>query len=292
MAIQDKKKREFSYMKNLKIAFCWEWERAKEIEPNWRDGLRAALELIGKKHTVDWYLGEEPKGDYDWIITWCDSNTKYSRFFFNHPAKRGIFLTTHPSNHHNLQGFDVVFCESEPIYDEVRMYGIHAVKAFGTDDAFFCPDGRETDIPYFYPATFSPWKRQQDIAHLKENLTCIGTIQPDGMDEYNSCLQSGVNVKVGYFPPDVILDYYRRSESVVIPAVHGSERTVLESMSCGILPEVTNPQNIRAKSYINECVESGLSPREFIQKYYSAKVYAKNILKGLKDEDFSDNSMF
>ena len=39
--------------KKYKIAFIWYWDRASEIKPNWRDGLRSALEIIEKKHTTD-----------------------------------------------------------------------------------------------------------------------------------------------------------------------------------------------------------------------------------------------
>lgn len=312
-------------MKKLNIFFEWEWERAKDIEPNWRDGLRACLENIEKEHNVDWGLFEVPKKEYDWIITWCDSNSNFSHFFTpQYKAKRAIFLTTNPTNYHNLRGFDVVFCESSVVLDEARMRGIHAVKAFGTDDNFFAPhklertdqidvmlpdwpkqyeeeiklktnarkiekgdfkvDWSGKDIEYFYPATFSPWKRQRDIAYLGNKLTCVGTIQPDGQEDYDSCVNNAVITEVGYFPPEKIRDYYQRSKRVIIPAVHGSERTVLESMSTNILPEVTNDNNLKSKTYLDEYAKSGcLTPREFVQKFYSGKKYAEDVLKGLYD---------
>lgn len=275
----------------MKLAFVWEWGQAKEIYPNWRDGLRAALEIIEKTHQVDWYFNEPPKGEYDWIISWCDSNSQFSRHLSSYEAKRAICLTTHPTNYHNLEGFDTIFCESKQIYDEVRMRGLHGKRAFGTDDNFFTPGEVKKDIEYFYPATFSPWKRQSEIANLGDKLLCVGTIQPDGQEEYRACVDNGVKCEVGYFPPDKIRDYYRRAQNVIIPSVHGSERTVLESMSCDILPIVTNPQNRRTKSYLLEFEKSGLlSPRKFIKKYYSAEVYARHILEGL--HDLSDNALF
>lgn len=275
----------------MKINFVWEWERAKEIEPNWRDGLRAATEIIAKDHDATWKLNEVPDKDAEWIITWCDSNSQFSKYFSKYPAKRGIFLTTHPTNYHNLTGFDVVFCETKIIYDECRMRGIHAKRAFGTDDQFFVPGNVEKDIEYFYPATFSPWKLQSEIAHLGKKLVCIGTIQPDGQAEYDACVNTGVVTEVGYFPPEKILEYYHRAKNVIIPAVHGSERTVLESMSCGIIPTVTNPENKRAASYIEEYEKSGLtSPRDFILENYSAAKYAADVLKGI-DESIDSDAM-
>ena len=46
-------------MKRLNIAVIWNFNQAKEIFPNWRDGHRAALEEIAKKHDVWWYFGDE-----------------------------------------------------------------------------------------------------------------------------------------------------------------------------------------------------------------------------------------
>lgn len=264
----------------MKIQAVWEWDRAKEIYPLWRDGLRAATEILD----IEWKLNEPPDKDCDWILTWCDSNSNFSKFYTSYPAKRGIFLTTHPTNYHNLMGFDVVFCETSIIYEECRRRGIHAKRAFGTDEQFFSPDNTRKDIEYFYPATFSPWKRQEDIAHLGDRLLCVGTVQPDGEAQYQMSMNSGVMVKKGYFKPEVIRDYYRRAHNVIIPAIHGSERTVLESMSMNILPSVTNQQNQRALSYIKEYEESGLqTPRQFIIKYYSAKRYADSIQKGMDE---------
>ena len=270
-------------MKKLNLAFIWEHSEARDIYPNWRDGLRACLENIEKEHNVDWYFNEAPKKDYDWIITWCDSNSTFSYFFTPQlKGKRAIFLTTNPTNYHNLRGFDVVFCESSVVLEECKNLGINAVKAFGTDDVFYTP-GVEKDIEYFYPATFSTWKLQRDIAHLGDKLLCVGTIQPDGQDDYQACLKGGVKLEIGYFPPENIRDYYQRAKRVIIPAIHGSERTILESMSCGIVPEVTNLGNLKAQTYLSEYAKSGLTPREFIVKNYSGKKYAQDVLKGLYD---------
>jgi glycosyltransferase involved in cell wall biosynthesis len=272
-----------------KIAFVWEWDRAKEIYPNWRDGLRAAMEIISKKWTVDWLLYETPKKNYDWILTWCDSNSQFSRFFSDYPTKRGIFLTTDPTNYHNLEGFDIVFCETSVVYNECRQFGLRAVKTYATDEKFFVPGNLKKDIPYFYPATFSPWKKQSDIAYLGNRLVCVGTIQPDGRAEYEICQQMGVKTEVGYFPPEKILNYYQRAQTVIIPAVHGSERTVLEAMSCNVWPIVTNELNRRTRTYVDEFIKwrqgGSQTLRKFILECYSAKLHASRIMKAIRDYD-------
>lgn len=266
----------------MKIAFIWYFDRASWVLPHWKDGLRAALDLLD--HEIDWYLDEKlPKDEYDFHLIWGDSNCPAIKAVKDFKGRKGICLTTDPWNSTNLQNLDVVFVESEPIYQSVRQFGIRAIKAFGTDTDFFKPKKVKKDIEYFYPATFSPWKRQSSIADLGDKLWCVGTIQPDGESEYNSCIKSGVHVEDGYFPAEKILDYYQRSLNVIIPAIHGSERTVLESMACNILPSV-NPENKRAHSYITEFSNSKYEkPRDFILNNYSHKLYAQKLLKGIEN---------
>ncbi len=268
------------------ICFIWYFDKSGQVFDNWRDGLRSALELIEKDHRVDWYLNKKLPSEaslekyYDFVLVWDDSNTETTRHL-QKAKRKGICLTTDPNNIENLRNFDVIFCESQPVYEAVRSAGLRAIKAFGTDTDFFSPDDTKKDIEYYFPGTFSPWKLQREIAHLGPKLTCIGTVQPDGIYDLTKCLDNGVNVKEGYFPVETIRDYYRRSQKVIIPSVHGSERTVLESLSCGIKPEVLHKENVKTYSYIQELEESGLSPREFVVKYYSHEVYAKQLLKGI-----------
>ena len=272
-------------MSKLNISFIWEWDRAKEIMPLWKDGLRACIEIIEKKHNVDWLLFETPKKEYDWILAWSGPYSNFSKLKSTYPAKRGLFLTTMPDyDPDNLKGFDAVFCESTPVYEAVRALGVRAVKAFGTDSDFFCPDDTKKDIEYFYPATFSKWKMQSEISYLGDKLLCVGTVQPDGESELASCRMNGVNVEIGYFPVEKIRNLYRRSKKIIIPAVHGSERTVLEAMSCNILPKVVKQVvNRKTYSYIEEYEKSGCkTPREFILKNYTASHYAEAVLKTIE----------
>ena len=281
-----KDKQTFYSMKDkLHIAFVWFWDRASEIIPNWRDGLRAAIEIIAKDHDVEWFLDckiPSPKDDWDFILFWGDSNCPFFDVINQYPCRRGICLSTSPTNIDNLKKVDVVYCESLPVQEEARMHGLRTIRAFGTDTNFFSPDKFvDKDIEYFYPATFSPWKRQSSIANLGKRLTCIGTVQPDGEKELKACLDNGVNVEIGYFPPEKIRDYYRRARKVIIPAIHGSERTALEAMSCNILPQV-NPDNIKTSSYLTEYRRAqSFDPRFFALEYYSEKKYAADLLRGM-----------
>lgn len=268
----------------MKIAFIWYWGGATAAYPFWRDGLRAALEEIEKEHLVDYFFDENiPRDEYDGYILWGDSNCPAIERIGEYRGKKGLCLTTNPTNLRNLAYFDAIYCESTPVYEEVRRVGLRAINAFGTDTKFFTPDKSvKKDLWFFYPATFSPWKRQEDLAPLGKDLLCIGTLQPDGQAQLDACKQKGVQVRVGYFPAEDILHGYRRARMVIIPAIHGSERTVLEAMSCDILPVVTS-ENKKARSYTEEFEQSDFSsPREFVLKHYNSKQYAQKILKGLQ----------
>ena len=268
----------------MKLALIWNFDKAPQIYDYWRDGLRAAIEVIGQDHEVDVYLGDDYKKideDYDAYLFWTDSNDPIIDHFTGNPGVKGLILTTSPSNVQNLKKYDVVFCESKPVYEEARMHGIHAVHAFGTDTEFFKPDDTPKTIHYFYPATFSPWKRQSSIAHLGQLLYCIGTVQADGQEELEACKREGVHVAEGYFKAEHIRDLYKKTREVPIPAIHGSERTILESMSMDLFPQV-NPEN-KAYAIIEKFKWTTLeSPREFILRHYSEKQYAEKIAKGLQ----------
>ena len=269
----------------MRIALVWFWERASEIMPFWRDGLRAALEFIEKDHEVVWFLDKRVplrKEQFDFILLWGDSNCPFFPEFEKYEAKKGICLSSDNAlNIDNLKKLNVTFVESQPVYDKVSPH-VRTIKAFGTDTEFFTPDPSiKKDIKYFYPATFSPWKRQSAIAHLGKDLLCVGTLQPDGQKELDAVVESGCHVEVGYFPAEKIRDYYNRTRFVEIPAIHGSERTVLETMSMDTWPEV-NKENMKANYYIKEFLVSGLKcPRDFVVKNYSAQIYANQLLKGM-----------
>ena len=139
------------------------------------------------------------------------------------------------------------------------------------------------DIKYLCVGTFSPWKRQRDIAYLGKDLYCIGTIQEDGYEDYQAVVDAGATVEAGYFPAEHIRELYRRAQRVIIPGYEGSGRTVLEAMSMG-LPVEAAEDNLKCQSYLQEFRESGLKSRDFILENYSEEVFCKQLLKGIEDK--------
>ena len=47
----------------MKVAIIWYFDKASWVFPNWRDGHRAAIEEIGKKHEIKWFLDKADAGE-------------------------------------------------------------------------------------------------------------------------------------------------------------------------------------------------------------------------------------
>jgi hypothetical protein len=270
----------------MTIDVLWYFDKAEWVWPNYRDGVRAAMEVLeDRDHTVRWHLGLDPQvpADSNFILIWAESTTPAIEKVKDHPAKKGLLLTTDLGlSIEHLRAYDVVFAEAQPVVDAIKPHGIHVVKAFGTDTEFFSPiTNARKEYEAFYPATFSPWKRQNLFADkwLDKGL-CMGTVQPDGFDILRHVVEAKTHIYLGYAPAERVRDFYRRSRVVDITGWEGSGRTVIEGLSMGMAVRVS-PDNHKCLSYLKEWEKSGLTPREFAQKYYSEEVYADQLLKGM-----------
>ena len=272
----------------MNIDLVWYFSKAHWVYPLYRDGVRAAMEEIARRgHTVRWHLGLDPQipTDSDFILLWDSSGSQFIKRLKDYPQRKGIILTTDLGmDVEALRPFDIVFAEAQPVVDKIRPYGIRVVKAFGTDTDFFRPTYEEKLYKAFYPATFSPWKRQNLFAdkYGRDGL-CVGTVQPDGWGIYEHCIRQGTHVITGYLPAKLLKALYNMSEFVDITGWEGSGRTVLEAMSLG-KDVLVSPENHKCQSYIDEYTRSGLEPRDFVLKNYSEKTYADAILKGAQHD--------
>lgn len=268
------------------IDVVWRYKKAQEIFPLWRDGLRAALQVLADRdHTVRIHFGEniEIADDSDFILNWDNSTSEFIPQMKTYKQPKGLILTTELGlNVDALRNYDVIFPESNYVLELLKPHGIHAIKAFGTDEKLFRPVPSPKLYEAFYPGTFSPWKRNDQFAErYKDKGLILGTIQPDGWEIFKNCVDSGSNVMIGYYDSEILPFLYCQAEKTSIYAYEGSGRSVLESLSCGVPVEVAS-DNHKCQSYIKEFIESGLEPREFILQNYTAEIYADQIMKGIK----------
>ena len=290
-------------LSKLKIAFVHPWGEAKRYDPLIWDGLHAALNVVSKFHQVDWFLGgDEPPDAYDWIIPWGVMSIPFNNTIEKYHAKKAIFCAGHPDDITNIEKFDVVFVESGAVYYKMRKYCKRIELAFGTDTGFFKPKEEKKIYDAFFPATFSPWKRQDLFAEAigDKGLVC-GVVQPDGVDIVRKCVERGTHVLAGLVPTRLVADLYNMSKVCVITSWHGSERTALEAMSsniplvvtkdnelvCSLLPKESiqvepNPEAIR-KGFL-KALTMKINTRDYILDNFSHLLYATKIMETIEKE--------
>jgi len=286
----------------MKICVVHPWGKAKWANPVTHDGLFAALDLIAKDHQVDWYLGDDrPKDEYDWIIPWGVMSIPFNDTIQQYSGKKAIFCAGHPQDTANIEKFDVVFVESPEVKRLMDSAHPNIQIAFGTDTDYFKPQKEEKVFDAFFPATYSPWKRQDLFAEATRGyraLTC-GYIQPDGIELWQSCSAQGGYTMGGLVPTRLIATLYNMSKCVVITAWHGSERTALEAMSSNTPLVVTKDNELVCSLLTKECITVDPDPvsvrrgmleaitrspqtRKYVLHNYSHYIYAENILKYLR----------
>ncbi len=271
----------------MNIDIVWYFDKAAWVFPLYRDGVRAAMEVLEERgHIVRWHLGLEPEipEDSDFIINWDNSSSEWIPEMNKLPQKKGLILTTDLGlDIQSLRNYDVIFAEAQPVVDKIKPHGIYALKGFGTDTRFFKPMESEKVWKAFYPATFSPWKRQNEFAREhKDKGLLLGTVQPDGWDILKKCVKYKTKIMLGYYDVKFIRDLYAASECVHITGWEGSGRTVLEAMSMGI-PVRAARDNHKCQSYLMELQDHGLDSRKFVQENYSEETYADVFMKGIEN---------
>lgn len=287
----------------MRIAIVHPYEKAKWTESVQWDGLHAALERIADEHTVDWYLQkEEPDDSYDWILPWGVGSLPFNNTIERYKARKALLCAGHPQDQANFDKFEAIFVESPEVYDQIRRSGYRTVLAFGTDELFYYNRKyREIIYDVFFPGTYSPWKRQNLLtaACRKWKVATCGIVQPDGVGIYQDLEQAGGYVLTGLMPSRIVSYLYNMTRVVVVPAWHGSERTVLEAMASNT-PLVLVKDNSLACSLVTdevvlvdpteeaivEAVELALgrkvNTRKHILKNYTSEIYAQKILEVLE----------
>ena len=285
----------------MRIAIVLPWGEAKHYEPLIHDGLHAALDLIGKEHQVDWYFGDdEPEDVYDWILPWGVGSLPINFKLDNYKrARKALLCAGHPDDLANIEKFECVFVESPAVYEKMKSHCKKIVLAFGTDTSFFRPRNLPKIIDAFYPATFSPWKRQKLFAEAvgEHGLAC-GTVQPDGVEHLDACKLHFTHTLAGFVPTAMVARFYNMTKVCVITSWHGSERTALEAMASNTPLVVTKDNELTCSLLTDECLKVDPEPlaiwqavsdslnkkvdtRDYVIKNYSHVSYAQKILEGL-----------
>lgn len=284
----------------MRIAIIHPWEGAKFTEPIQWDGLHSALKIISKRHQVDWFLaGDEPDDSYDWILPWGVGSIPFNNTIEKYKGRKALLCAGHPQDTANFEKFEAIFVESPAVAKQILHPKV--VLAFGTDTKFFRPQEEEKMFDVFFPATYSPWKRQDLLAEACKGLkvlTC-GVIQPDGVEIFKKCQDTGYTL-AGIVPTSLVSKLYNMSKVVCVTAWHGSERTTLEAMSSNVPLVITQDNELACSlttdevmkvapvpNMIRDAIDTALqfsqrNTRDHVLQRYSEREYANKILEVLE----------
>lgn len=284
----------------MKIAIIHPNEKAKWSEAVTWDGLHAALEIVGKTHQVDWFLAEDrPDDSYDWILPWGVGSEPFNDTIEKYKGRKALLCAGHPQDTKNFEKFEAIFVESPAVAKQILHPKV--VLAFGTDTTLFREVDEKKLFDVFYPATFSPWKRQDLFSEATEGLKALtcGVVQPDGVDLARECDLRGYSMQ-GLVPTLVVAKLYNMSKCVCITGWHGSERTALEAMAsntplvivkdnklaCSLTTDEVikvDPEPSAIREGINQAIRKTVNTRDHVLLNYSEREYAKKILEVIND---------
>ena len=263
------------------------------------------MDIIGKTHQVDWFLGGDvPDNNYDWIMPWGVCSLPFNQTIEKYSGKKALLCAGHPSDLVNIEKFDHIFVESPAVYREMLPFTKSISIAFGVDTELFKPNPDEPKIfDVLYIATWSEgWKRQSLFAESVKGLRACaaGSLQPDGIEGLKKCTENGVYTMVGLVPTRVVALLYQMSKVCVITSWHGSERSMLESLASNVPliitkdnelgaslveyhAEIVNPNPIKIRTSIDlQLKRQYMDERNWVLQKYSAQQYVHKILEVLE----------
>lgn len=296
--------------KKLRIGFCWQGISGRY--GHWNDGLRKAMELIETEHEVIYQEPHEIIKDVDIILYWeapCTINGKDKMNYLNiltNPLPKALLFAGGPIKKEWIDGFDLVFVESQINADECEKQKIPHRTAFGVNTDIFYPANVEKIYDGMHQATCASWKRLDLFAKALKNRGIVcGRDQETDPNGFIACRKYGVTL-LPEQPYKKVAELLNQSYTLVQTSEFwgGGQRATLEAMACGIPPIVMSdsPKN---REYVED---SGfgliVEPREedirvairqlivepqdpqigvkYIENKWTASHYAISILQGIK----------
>lgn len=294
----------------MKIAFCWQGINGRY--GHWNDGLKKAMELIETEHDVTYHEPQDNIKDVDIILYWeapCTILGKDKMNYLNvltNPIPKALLFAGGPIKKEWVDGFDLLFVESQINADECEQFGIPYRTAFGVNTDIFYPQKLEKKWDAYMPATCASWKRQGLFSQsVKEKGILSGRDQPTDPQPFIDARKNGTTV-LDEQPYEQVARLLNESYVMLQTSEFwgGGQRATLEAMACGIPPIVMSdsPKN---REYVEE---SGfglvIEPREedirvavrqlkvepqdvligvrYIESKFTAAHYAMSLLQGIK----------
>lgn len=246
----------------------------------WKDGLAAALRILGKECELKIYTQGSVKVETvvhheyfdifvypDWqsMAAQVEADKPDACLFWADMTRPAIdrLATQFPSAICFAGGdpimnatrlFKKIFVESNEYLERLQVAGFPVELAFGCNTALFKPQKQPKTFDAFFPATYADWKRHALFAGAVEGLPAMacGNYQAHEPWCYDVCVEKGVFTTKHIFP-DQLVDFYNASRTVVITSANngGSQRSVLEALACNI-PCIVMVDSQKCSQYIYE----------------------------------------
>ena len=243
----------------LRIAVIKDWHDTLEHLGGNKDGILAAIDELGKRHTVT-FISRHTDSKLPWavynsgfdaLLCWGSLDRPWHAEL-PHDIPAFLCFAGGPTEHPNLSKFRHVFVESKVYLDKFTAQGVSCSRAFGTNTQVFRPEPRTLKLfDAIYPASFCFHKNQELFARaMRARGLCVG--EWNELSIVGKCLELGTPV-MRKVSSNVLCDLFNLSRCTVIPngPDGGSQRTVLESMSCGV-PVVLARDNDKCREFVEE----------------------------------------
>lgn len=298
----------------MRIAFAWYGSSDPHTFHHWNDGLRQAVRYMEEEHEVVYH---EPFDDIeaDLILFWeapCTINNPafepwYRKIQYSKTPKALLFAGG-PMLQDGLDGFDMIFTESQINDDELERFGFKYKRAFGINDTIFKPLDLEKKYDGYHPATCAGWKRQGLLCRaLGRRAIVTGRDQKNDPQQFITCREQGSNVLLEQ-PYEKVNEILNESWAMVNTSDFwgGGQRATLEAMAAGtpVIVMEDSPKNCeyvhesgagvvvkphegeirvavkKVKENYDDYSKKGI---EYVQNKWTAKHYFNNLMEGIND---------
>jgi glycosyltransferase involved in cell wall biosynthesis len=293
----------------MKIAFIWQGSSKPEIFNWWNDGLRVAMRIIEKTHTVTYHEPWDDVSHADVLLYWeapCTINGGNSSFYekVRHaPQKKILLFAGGPLKKEWVEGFDFLAIESDINMKECEEMGIPHFRAFGINDEVFKYVASTKQWDGIHHATSASWKRQWLMAEaLKEKCLVVGRPQPEDMEPFERSKALGAEVRERQHTFKEVADLIRQSHTLCQTASYwgGGQRATLEAMACGVpviamsdspkncefvqesgFGMIVDPNPSAIRSAVEHLKSNPLDPKigvKYVKSKWTGKKYAEALL--------------
>lgn len=298
----------------MRIAFVWQGFSGRY--GHWKDGLWAAMQIIGREHEVKYFDTIELPLLFifrpDRVLYWEAPCTFAGKDRDNYWSvqdlkyKKALLFAGGEVRAEWCEGFDLFFVESAVNEEDFERIGKPWKRAFGVNTEIMRPQKQGKAFDAVFQATCASWKRHWLLAEaLRERAAIAGRYQESDPIGFMRARDAG-SVVFPELSPEGVAALLNASHTMVncSDVWGGGQRATLEAMACGI-PVIAMSDSPKNREYVEEsgfgavCEPSAQAIRDAVESCKEQKLdhgrglayihskwtethYARAILEGLE----------